>query len=84
MIKVDANKVIQHLQKKWKAGCPYCQESNFGVEHCLYNLHQAKDPTKVSSDNLDYIPLVVVGCNNCGHTTLINLGLTDLEVFSES
>ncbi|MCO4781596.1 MAG: hypothetical protein KC646_04680 [Candidatus Cloacimonetes bacterium] len=82
MIKIDPNKVIKHLQSKWKAGCPYCQESDFGIENTLYHLHQAKDPTTVKAHDLNYIPLIVVGCNNCGNTTLINLGLTELEVFS--
>ncbi|PCJ16733.1 MAG: hypothetical protein COB02_15285 [Candidatus Cloacimonadota bacterium] len=84
MIKVDPQKVIQHLQKKWKSGCPYCQESDFGIEHCLYNLTQAKDPTTLKKDDLNYVPVILISCKNCGNTTLLNLSLTGIEVFSES
>ncbi|MCJ8344805.1 hypothetical protein MJH12_04640, partial [bacterium] len=64
MIKIDSQKVIQHLQNKWKAGCPYCQQSDFSVEHCLYSLKEAKDPDS-TIEPTNFVPMVVVCCNDC-------------------
>ena len=67
----DSEKVIKHLQEKWKgAKCPMCGEGSWGVQDSVFQL------TEFSQGNVilggPVIPVIPVSCNNCGNTILVN------------
>lgn len=71
MSKIDSEKVIKHLQEKWKgARCSMCGEGSWAVQDSAFQM------TEFSHGGLaiggPVIPVVPVMCSNCGNTVLIN------------
>lgn len=70
--RVDVNKVIEWLNSKWQGAktCPICRENKWIVSDKTVELHFFNPGGLVIGGPV--IPLVVVTCNNCGHTLLFN------------
>jgi RNase P subunit RPR2 len=71
MSKIDKNKVIAHLESKWKPRtCPMCGEGLWNVQNSIYQLSEYNEGAFVVGGPL--IPVIPVTCENCGHTVLVN------------
>lgn len=62
---INHNKLMTTLNQKWRnKKCPMCQENNWAFD---------MDMTALNNLTSDYtVPLVIVGCCNCGNTLFIN------------
>lgn len=62
------NEFIHTKMNNYK--CPICQLSNWGYCDKILKLNDYNE--ELSSVGLEFIPLIVFGCMNCGNTILIN------------
>jgi hypothetical protein len=64
--------LVEFLNSKWRGGktCPVCGTNTWNIESQLAELRFLSVGAFVIGAPV--IPLVVVTCNNCGNTVLIN------------
>lgn len=65
-------KIIHWLNEKWRGSkfCPICGSSNWAVGEILGEIREFKGGALVLPGQL--FPLVVVTCQTCGNTVLLN------------
>ena len=79
MAKINQNKFIEHINKKWKRStCPFCDENDWDLNSQIV--------TAVSVDEHNnfklygkFQPLVTLTCKNCGYTVFINSIVANCE-----
>ncbi|MCI8980557.1 MAG: hypothetical protein HFE52_07830 [Clostridia bacterium] len=77
MIELDRNKLVIMLNRKWKGiGCPYCNQSQWSIEHDLATTVGVSNEGGIMIGGGVY-PFVLVTCNNCGHTVFVNAKVLD-------
>lgn len=66
--KIDPQKVVEWLNSHWEGLklCPICHHNNWFVNDSLVQLTEFHRVGLVLGGPV--IPMVVVSCNNCGHT----------------
>lgn len=77
MKKIDAEKLIRHLNQKWKnKTCPLCGNTQWTVSDKIHELHEYQDSgVIIGSGNI--FPIVPITCINCGNTIFINPIIAD-------
>ena len=72
MASYDSEKLLQHLQQKWKGRvCPMCGVANWTVVETSYELREFNDGT-IPPEKLGLMPIIPVICGNCGNTIFVN------------
>ena len=70
--KINTQKVITHLNEKWKnRPCPMCGSNSWNVSDKVYELREFHGGTLMLG-NGPIFPVVPVSCNNCGNSVLVN------------
>jgi hypothetical protein len=70
--KINQQKLLTHLSEKWKGrSCSMCDARNWNLSDKLFELREFQGGELVLGTG-PIIPLVVVTCNNCGNTVLVN------------
>jgi hypothetical protein len=75
-------KLAKWLSEKWVGGiaCPVCKENDWGLYDQIWELRKFQKGDVALGGPI--IPLVVITCNNCGHTmhfSALKIGLTETE-----
>jgi hypothetical protein len=67
----DSDALLRFLSEKWKGtNCPMCKVGDWLVQDDLFELRQFQRGALMIGGPV--IPVVPVGCSNCGHTVLVN------------
>lgn len=78
LIKIDQDKLINILNKKWEYRiCPMCGSEDWIVSDKIFELREFNDDKFIKND-LPIQPLVTITCKECGNTILINTLVLDL------
>lgn len=78
MIKIDQDKLISILNKKWKYRiCPMCGSGDWIVSDKIFELREFNNEY-INKYDLPIQPLVTITCKECGNTVLINPLVLDL------
>lgn len=69
---VDAEKLINHLNEKWKNHpCPMCAANSWSLSDKVFELREYHGGNIVLGSGPIY-PVMPVTCTNCGNTVMIN------------
>lgn len=60
------------LSEKWQKGCPFCEQNSWVASHVITLISQRPDELGTISLGGTTFPCVVVTCQNCGNTALVN------------
>lgn len=73
MTKIDGQKLINHLSKKWKGkNCPMCGEGPWNASDSPFELREFNEGNLIIGGQTSIVPVIPITCNNCGNTILIN------------
>jgi hypothetical protein len=67
-----AKKLVEHIQRKWKNGCPMCGARTWDLSG-FSNVGIKKDIGPSMALGGPALPCACVICQTCGNTVLINL-----------
>lgn len=77
MKKLDAQKIIEHLNNKWiNKNCMVCGNNKWTVSDKIYELREYQDGNIVVGGS-NIVPVVPIVCSNCGNTIFINPLIAD-------
>ncbi len=70
--KINFNKLIDNLKKKWNSGvCPMCGSSKWSISETIYELREFHGGDLVLGRENVY-PIIPVMCSNCGNAIMVN------------
>jgi hypothetical protein len=72
LAKINTDKVIQYLAKRWKTGCFQCGERNWNVSNEAYEYREFNYGNMVIGGDSAITPVVLVTCMGCGNTLSLN------------
>ncbi len=80
MAKINTEKLIQHLNDKWKTQpCPLCGARQWNVQDKSFELREFHGGSIVIGPG-PIIPVIPVICANCGNTILVNSLVAGVEL----
>lgn len=72
MFKLDYDKLIDSINKKWTSkACPMCGQNNWTVDNEIQTIIKVGEKKDVKIGG-KFFPLVTVTCLNCGNVVFIN------------